>query len=40
MNLYPLGGIGRHDRLKICCFKRVGSSPTEGTNINEKKDNV
>ena len=26
------GGIGRRDRLKICCPQgRVGSSPTRGT---------
>ena len=28
-------GIGRRDRLKICCPRgRVGSSPTTGTNMN------
>lgn len=28
------GGIGRHDRLKICCpQRRVGSTPTGGTCI-------
>ena len=28
-------GIGRHNRLKICCPQgRVGSSPTLGTNLS------
>ena len=25
------GGIGRHDRLKICCLWRPGSSPGAST---------
>ena len=33
------GGIGRHDRLKICfSLESVGSTPTIGTNFNV--DNV
>ncbi len=30
----PCGGIGRRDRLKICCPQgRAGSSPARGTNL-------
>ena len=33
-------GIGRHDRLKICCLqRRVGSSPTGGTKQTNKQIN-
>ena len=33
------GGIGRRDRLKICCSQeRAGSSPARGTKSNNRSD--
>ncbi len=37
-NKSPGGGIGIHERLKISCSQGlVGSSPTSGTNVRNKK---